>query len=245
MKSFKITIEYDGSKYCGWQRQKEKKRIYTVQGKIEACLYKIFNKNITITGSGRTDSGVHAKGQVASFKTDTKIPQSNILKALNSYLPDDIAIKDIKEVSLSFNARFSTKKKWYQYIILSKQIRSPLYNNFTAHVQHSLNIAAMKRAAKIIKGKHDFSGIVTVDNENKVREIYKLTVRKEKELIYIDVVGNGFLYKMVRRIAGILIDVGRGKIGLEDVRKLILGKQIDSEVQTAPAKGLTLMKVYY
>lgn len=255
MRNFKITIEYDGTSYYGWQRQNDEKKMVTVQGVLEKALQRIFNKKISVTASGRTDTGVHAFGQAASFKVNsaparrggvnTKIPLQNILRALNTYLPEDIVVKEIKDAPLSFSARFSAKKKWYRYNILNDRLPSVFNRYYMVHYPYKLNVALMKQAGRIIKGRHDFSAIVLGDAKGKIKEVYKLGIKKEGEFIYIDIVGNSFLYKMVRRIVGILIGVGRGKINIEDVKKLISGKKIDSEIQTAPAKGLALMRVYY
>lgn len=233
MKNFKFTIEYDGTNYFGWQRQSDNKKFPTIQGTLEKALQKIFNKRITVTASGRTDTGVHALGQVGSFKVSTKIPASNILRALNTYLPEDIVVKDIKQVPLSFNPRFNAKKKWYRYTILH---RSSVFNrHYAVYYPYEINLRLMRQAGRIMKGRHKMF----------MRKIHKVDLKKNGEFIYIDIIGEGFLYKMVRRIVGILIDVGRGKIKMEDVDRLISGYKIGSEIQTAPARGLMLMKVYY
>lgn len=245
MRNFKITLEYDGTNYSGWQRQRDEKRFRTVQSEIEKVMHKIFCKKISATASGRTDAGVHALGQAASFKVNTKIPTSNILRGLNTYLPEDIVVKEIEEVPSRFSARFSAKKKWYRYSILNKKLPNVFSRYYAVHYPYRLNAGLMKQAGRIIEGRHDFSSIVLGGDKGKVKEIYKVDVKKKGNCIHIDVVGNGFLYKMVRRIVGVLIDVGRGKIKVEDVERLISGKKLDSEVQTAPAKGLALMKVYY
>lgn len=209
MRNFKLTIEYDGTNYFGWQRQADDKRFPTVQGAMEKALQRLFGKKISIVASGRTDTGVHALGQVASFKVDTEIPSKNILRALNTYLPGDILVKDIEEVPLSFNARFNAKKKWYRYTII--QVNSVLDRHYSAYCPYRLNLRLMRQAGKKME--------------------YKVNISKNGKFIYIDVIGKGFLYKMVRKIAGSLIDAGRGKKG--------------ANIQTAPAKGLTLIKVYY
>lgn len=227
MRNFKITIEYDGTNYFGWQRQADIKNLPTVQGALEKAIQRLFGKKVSIVGSGRTDTGVHALGQAASFKVNTDIPAKNILRALNTYLPEDILVKDIKEVLLSFNARFNAKKKWYRYTILDKL--STFNRYYAVYYPYKFDIRLMKRAGRVMEG----------------RRVYKINISNNREFIYIDVIGKGFLYKMVRRIAGILTDVGRKKINIEDVKQLVSGKRIDREIQTAPAKGLMLMRVYY
>lgn len=214
MKNFKLTIEYDGTNYFGWQRQKDNKRFPTVQGILENALQKLFNKKIRVIGSGRTDAGVHALGQVASFKIDTDIPPDNLLRAINSYLPEDIRIKKIEEVPLCFHPRFDAKKKWYRYTITSTPT---VFNRYYAvYFPYKLDLALMRKAINRFKG-------------------YSISIKKNGEFIYIDIIGKGFLYKMVRRIVGVLVDAGRGKI--------VSGGTI--MCQTAPARGLMLMKVYY
>lgn len=245
MRNFKIIIEYDGTNYNGWQRQKNDEKFPTVQGKIELALEKIFRKKISVAGSGRTDTGVHALAQAASFKTETKIPLYKILRAVNTYLPFDISVKEIKEMPLSFNARFNAKKKWYRYTIYNHRIRPVLDRNYVTHFPCPLDVKLMKKAANMIKGKRNFSTIALREKKEKIREICKLTVTRHKDYVYIDAIGSGFLYKMVRRIAGLLIDVGRKKINIEDVKKVISGRKIETEIKTASAKGLVLMKVFY
>jgi len=245
MKNYKIIVEYDGTNFNGWQVQSNNKKLSTVQGELEKVFQKILCEKVHITGSGRTDAGVHAEGQCASFKSNTKIPLKNILQAVNTYLPEAIRIKKIATVPDSFNARFSAKKKWYRYIIQNKKIFSPLKRYYSTYHPYELNIQLMKKAANIIKGKNDFSGIVQTKEENKIRNIYKLNITKKDDFIYIDVMGDGFLYKMVRRIVGILLNVGRGKIGIDDVKNIIFNKKTNIDIQTAPANGLFLMKVYY
>jgi tRNA pseudouridine38-40 synthase len=245
MRNYKIIIEYDGTDYNGWQVQSASKKLATIQGELEKVFQSILCEKVHITGSGRTDSGVHAEGQCASFKSNTKIPLKNILQAVNTYLPESIRVKEIKIVPDSFNARFSAKKKWYRYVIQNKKILSPIARYYSAYHPYELDVKLMKKAASIIKGRHDFSGVVLTEDENKVRTIYKLSVSKINDFIYIDIVGDGFLYKMVRRIVGVLLNAGRGKIDIRDVKELILKKKTNFDIQTAPANGLFLMKVYY
>jgi len=245
MKNFKLIVEYDGTSYCGWQRQREHKSYSTVQGELEKALERLFNKRVCAEGSGRTDTGVHAIGQVASFRVDTKIPATNILKALNTYLPYDIAIKEIKEVPPHFHARFSAKKKWYRYTILNRALRPIFDRQYVTHIPYALNVSLMKKAGKIFEGKHDFSTVALRAGNNKVKEVHKVKIANSGDYIYIDIIGSGFLYKMARRITSVLIDVGRMATDWKDVKLLIVGKKIGKEVMTAPAGGLTLMKVYY
>lgn len=245
MKNFKLTIEYDGTNYFGWQRQGSSKKFPTVQGAIEKCMRRIFKKNVSLIGSGRTDTGVHAQGQVANFKVDTRLTSLEIQKALNAYLPDDILIKEVVNVSSLFHARYGVKNKWYRYTILNSNLPSVLQRNYILNYPYNLDISIMKKASKYFRGKHDFSKIGCIRYKNSVREIYNLEVNKKGRFIYIDVTGNGFLYKMVRRIVGMLIDVGRGKIDILDIKKIFSNSNFNYSVQTVKACGLCLMKVEY
>ena len=245
MKNYKIIIEYDGTNYYGWQRQKDNGKMPTIQGTIENSLKRIFSKKVILTGSGRTDTGVHARGQTASFKVAAGIPPDGIQRALNTYLPDDILITNIAQVPLSFNARFSARKKKYRYTILNQELTAPFHRYYTAHWPYRLDLRLMKQAARLICGEHDFSAVVLNGSKNKVRRIYNIDIIRDKNLVHIDITGNGFLYRMVRRIAGILLGVGSGKIKIAEVKKLVSGIKTEINIQTAPATGLTLMEVIY
>lgn len=245
MRNFKIAVEYDGTDYFGWQRQKDNRKNPTIQHEVEKAFFSVFHKKAAVTASGRTDTGVHALGQCASFRVDTKIPAFNILRAVNTCLPEDIVVTEVKEVPLLFNARFNAKKKWYRYTIINRKIPSAVQRDFMFHCPYRLDVKLMRKAGRIIKGRHDFSTVIPCGDGDKIRKIYKIGVTKEKDFLCIDIIGNGFLYKMARRIVGILLDAGRGKIGLDDVKRLMSGKKISQEIQIAPAKGLCLMKVYY
>ena len=245
MQNFKIVLEYDGTHYYGWQIQKDSQKLPTVQGCLTGALKKLFGKEIVVTGAGRTDTRVHALGQTACFKVDTELEARNIFAGLNRYLPCDIRIKDVTEVSLDFHPIYSAKRKHYRYIIEHSKMPSVFNRFYTTSYAYDLNIQLMKRAAKLLKGKHDFSGVVKGPAKNKVRIIYKMSIVKKGNLIQIDVIGNGFLYKMVRRLVGVLSDVGRGKLKLTDVKHILAGNKNNIEIQTAPAQGLMLMQVDY
>lgn len=245
MKNIRLTIEYDGTSYFGWQIQKNKRKSPTIQGAIEIAIKRVFGHRIPLIASGRTDTGVHALGQIANFKVNTRLTQLEIQKALNRYLPEDILIKEVSEVPIEFHARYKARRKWYRYTILTSDLSSVFHRYCVFHYPYLLDLTLMKKASKLLKGKHDFSRIGCGREKGKVREIYSLDVKRDGNFIYIDVIGNGFLYKMVRRLVGILIDVGRGKISLEDVRRILSGDNSHFSVQTAPANGLTLMKVEY
>jgi tRNA pseudouridine38-40 synthase len=244
MRNIKLIIQYDGTHYAGWQCQKNAK---TVQESIEAILKKITGVKVNLTGSGRTDSGVHAKGQVANFKTRSNLPLKNMQMALNSILPRDIVVSGIEEADLRFSAQHSAKSKLYRYTIANGDFVDPFVRRFAAKCFYKLDIGAMKRAASFLRGRHDFKSFQTKDGEEKdaVRTIKKITIEKDGYLVYIDIEANGFLYNMARNIVGTLIEVARGKMAEDSVKDIILKKDRRFGGPTAPAQGLCLIKVRY
>ena len=237
-------VEYDGTDYAGWQIQKND---ITVQQKIEEALLTLNKGHITVTGAGRTDSGVHAKGQCGHFDIDTDIPAEKFTFILNTRLPKDIRIKKTWEVSEDFHSRFSAKGKRYIYRIFNAPYSSALMGRFTMHVPESLDIVKMQQAAEYIVGTHDFKAFCAQGSSVKttVRTVSKVEVKKENELIEITVEGTGFLYNMVRIIAGTLIEVGKNKKTPEMVQEIIEGKVRKEAGMTADAQGLTMDEVFY
>jgi tRNA pseudouridine38-40 synthase len=247
MSNYKLVIEYDGTNYSGWQIQPDKR---TIQSEIQKHLSKLFNQKIKINGSGRTDAGVHALGQVANFKVNkskaSKIKISEIKRALNSLLNKDIRIKSVTKVEDSFHARISAKKKTYRYQIslIEPSVFERLYY---AHVPYKLNVALMKKEAKELLGSHDFkcfqgSGRVA---KSTVRIIESVSLIKKGDKLILTITGNGFLYNMVRNIAGTLIEIGRGKFPQGTIKKLIKGKDRTKSGPTAKACGVVLVRVGY
>ena len=247
MHSFKITIEYDGCGFCGWQAQGQGER--TVQGELEAVLLKVFKKPVKVIASGRTDSGVHAQGQVVSFNADTRMKPLEIQRALNSLLPADIAVHEVKEVKGDFHAQYSVKEKTYRYTILNRHYRSVFLRDRVYYYFHALNLTKMRKAAKCIVGRHDFKSFQAYDplraERQTVRTIKKVVIKKEGDLIYIDITADGFLYKMVRNIAGTLLAIGSGQLSVTEMPKILKAKNRKSARETAPAEGLCLMAVKY
>ena len=237
-------VEYDGTEYAGWQIQKND---VTVQQKIEEALLTLNKGHITVTGAGRTDSGVHAKGQCGHFDIDSDIPAEKFTFILNTRLPKDIRIKKTWEVSEEFHSRFSAKGKRYIYRIFNAPYSSALMGRFTMHVPESLDIEKMRQAAEYIVGTHDFKAFCAQGSSVKttVRTVNKVEVKKENELIEIIVEGTGFLYNMVRIIAGTLIEVGKHKKTPEMVKEIIDGKTRKEAGMTADAQGLTMDEVFY
>jgi tRNA pseudouridine38-40 synthase len=256
-RNIRLTVEYDGTGFFGWQTQNTDnivipakaglKHVRTVQEEIEKAADKLFGKKIRLIGSGRTDSGVHAEAQIANFKVKSTLPLSNIQKGLNRYLPDDVAIISAEDADPDFHARFDAREKLYRYTILNRKTRSPLLKRYAALVCYDLNIDAMKEAAAHLIGRHDFKSFQAADKKERssVRTIKKLDVIDKFPVIEIYVQADGFLYNMVRNIAGTLIDAGRGKIPPGEVKNILSKKHRPAAGQTAAAKGLCLIRVYY
>ena len=243
MRNIKIVVQYDGTDYCGWQRQPDS---LGIQGHIENAIKEITKENVKIVGSGRTDAGVHALGQVANFKIESLIPIEKIPNALNSKLPRDISVVNSEEVECDFHARYNAKGKTYRYMIYTGEYRSPIYKGISYHVKYDLDFEKMKKEAKSLVGEYDFGGFVSSGSSAKstVREIYDIQLYKQEDMIIVEVTGNGFLYNMVRIIVGTLVDIGRGKI-TNNMSEIIKSKKRGMCGHTAPAHGLFLKKVYY
>ncbi|AOT71201.1 tRNA pseudouridine(38-40) synthase TruA [Geosporobacter ferrireducens] len=244
MRNIKLLIEYDGTNFCGWQRQNNGR---TIQEEIEKALEKVLKRPVKIHGSGRTDTGVHALGQVASFKANITVPMDKIPLALNSLLPEDISVKGASEVEEDFHARYSAKGKKYIYQIYNGPLRSPLLRNYAYFVAHPLDLNRMQEAAQYFLGSHDFKGFMASGScvQDTVRTLYKLDVYFHENLIKIEVEGNGFLYNMVRIISGTLVEVGKEKILPTEMQKIIASGIRESAGPTAPAQGLYLAEVFY
>ena len=244
MRNIKLLIEYDGTEYHGWQKQPN---ILTVQETIEIAINKITNEEVTLFGSGRTDKGVHARGQVANFHTNTRIPGDKFRDALNCVLPDDISIRLSEEVDKSFHSRYCAIGKEYRYLIYNNKVRSPIYRKYSYHVPFNLDMTLMKEAAKNFIGTHDFKAFMSSGSSVKdtVRTIHNISLEKNSDMIELKVSGNGFLYNMVRIIAGTLIDIGNGKIDCNSICNIIKFKDRNKAGHTAPPQGLYLEKVLY
>ncbi len=245
MRNIKLIIEYDGTNYQGWQKQSKGE---TIQGVIEEKLKKITSEDIHLIGSGRTDAGVHALGQVANFKTNSNIDIYSLQRALNSLLPKDIVIKKVEEVELDFNARKNAKSKLYEYRILNQELPSPFLRTYAWHIPYKLNWIEIRRATQIIIGEHDFSSFRSAGSavKNSIRKIFRAEWKKGKEgLILFEVEANGFLKQMVRSIVGTLVEVGRGKINSEEFKIILESKDRSKAGPTAPACGLFLKGVKY
>lgn len=245
MRNIKMTVEYDGSRYKGFQRLKDNDM--TIQGKIETVLSKMTNEDIEIIGSGRTDMGVHALGQVVNFKTNSTDSIEKIQKYLYEYLPEDIVIRNIEETSERFHSRYNAKSKVYLYRIDNNKFHSTFNRRYSYHVEKKLDIDLMIKGSKFLIGEHDFTSFASSKSKKKsnIREIYSIEIKENKNLIEIYIEGNGFLYNMVRIIAGSLVDVGLGKKSPEDIKTMLEAKNRSKASDTAPSKGLFLYKVNY
>ena len=242
--TYKMTMAYDGTNYHGWQRQKNG---ITVQEVLEDKLCEMFGKETTVTGCSRTDAGVHARIYVCSFSGETTIPTDKIPFVLNTMLPDDIRVYKCEEADDTFNARFHTVTKAYEYKIVNRNFADPLLRNFAWHYPVLLDVEKMKRAAEIIKGKHDFASFCAAGSvvKSTVRNLTELTVTKENDVITIRAAADGFLYNMVRIIVGTLVYVGNGKLCENDIKELIEKKDRREMGITAPPQGLSLVEVNY
>lgn len=245
MRNIKLTIEYDGSGYAGWQEQGRKHR--TIQEALEKALYKILHKRIRVFGSGRTDAGVHARAQVANFKADSGIAVEKLRMALNALLPEDISVIRAQEEVPGFHSRFSAISKVYRYAILNRPSKPAILRGTVYFYPHRLNLGLMRSEARELLGKHDFKSFQAADKKEKgaVRTIRDIKIIRNKDLIYIDIEAEGFLYNMARNIAGTLIEVGRGRFPKGSVKKILRARNRNLAGPTLPAKGLCLVEVKY
>ncbi|MFW6237640.1 MAG: tRNA pseudouridine(38-40) synthase TruA [Halanaerobiales bacterium] len=245
MQYIKILLEYDGTDYHGWQVQENTDR--TIQQKVEEAVSKVNKSFVRVIGSGRTDAGVHALCQVASFSWEVEVPPERIPLAVNSNLPPDIICKQAKVVSPDFHARFDVKSKTYCYRIRNSRFPSVFDRRFVYHIYRDLDYVAIKKGTAYFSGTHDFNAFQSqkADNVNTVRTIEEVNVRKIGEEIRITVRGNGFLYNMVRIIAGTLIEAGLNKREVDSIPRVLKNGKRERAGFTAPAKGLTLMTVEY
>lgn len=245
MRNIKLTIEYDGKEFNGWQKQVSK---LNIQGTIEKAIEKITGEEITLNASGRTDAGVHALGQVANFKTNSNIPIDKFAIAINTNLKKSIRILNAEEVEEKFHSRLSCKRKKYRYIINNSKYGTAIYRNLETHIPMKLDIEKMQQAVKYFEGEHDFKAFKASGTSSKssVRTIYKAEViQKADDRIWIELTGNGFLYNMVRIISGTLVEVGLGKIKPEEIEQIIENKNRENAGKTLPPQGLYLVSVEY
>lgn len=247
LRTFKLTIAYDGTNYAGWQRQLG---VDTIQARLEAAVAEIEGNHVTVHGAGRTDSGVHALGQVASFQIEHGIAASALRRALNAKLPEDIRVRDVETVSGLFHARFNARRKSYRYRINRATIPNPMEYRFAWHIGDALDLTVMRQAAVALIGRHDFKSFQTATSDAEVkttvRTVFSIEIHLKPEgIVTIDVVGDGFLRYMVRTIVGTLVEVGLGRREANDMPDVLLAKSRDLAGPTAPALGLCLVSVVY
>ena len=284
MPNIRLDIEYDGTGYCGWQAQNSAQKkshskvnpvtnlrglkraikvcngVKTIQETIEKILCKVLQEKITLTASGRTDSGVHALNQVANFKTNSQLPLERIQKALNSLLPQDITITAINKVPEDFHSRYCAKSKVYRYFILNSSTPCAFLNKFTWNILCKLDLKTMRQAARALEGRHDFKSFCASGSRVKdtVRTVKKLVIKESsyhlspntynltnRQLIAIDIEADGFLYNMVRNIVGTIVEIGKGRLEKSELKRILLARDRKSAGPTAPAKGLFLVQVNY
>ena len=241
MRRIALTIAYDGTEYAGWQRQNG---ALAVQEVVENAITKLTGTEAELLGASRTDAGVHALGNVAVFDTEATIPAERYAPALNTYLPDDIRIISSKEVSAEFQPRFDAHHKLYEYHILTGEVCSPIQFRYVHFMRENLDIEAMNKAASFLTGTHDYTSFcaAAAQVKTKVRTVRDITVTKHGDEIVISVMGDGFLYNMVRIIAGTLMEAGFGNITAEDVARMLEAKERSAAGPTAPPQGLCLME---
>ncbi len=244
MKRIKLTIAYDGTNYCGWQVQPNG---ITIEEVLNKTLQKLTGEPILVIGASRTDSGVHAQGNVAVFDTETTIPAERIALALNQRLPEDIVITKSEEAAPDFHPRYCDCSKTYEYHIINTRIPVPTKRLTNYFVSYQLDLDKMRKAAAYLVGEHDFASFCNVRTgvESTVRTVTALTILQDGEEITIRITGNGFLYNMVRIIVGTLIRVGRGFYEPEKVKEILEAKDRRAAGVTAPAHGLMLMEIHY
>jgi len=245
MRNIKIILEYDGTRYHGWQRQAN---MITIQQVLEESIGTITQEAIRVIGSGRTDAGVHAVNQVANFKTGSKIEVKNLLKGINSLLPYDIVIKEVVDVNAAFHARYDTRSKVYFYQIYNRPVRSALYRHYAWYIREPLDMEMMREAAALLKGTFDFSSFCAskCGIKNHVRKVMNIDIEMNGRcMINIYIEADGFLKYMVRNIVGALVDVGKGKLSSLDLIGILEAKDRKRASITAPACGLFLKEVRY
>ncbi len=244
MRRIKLIVAYDGTNYCGWQIQPNG---ITIEEVLNKAICKLTSEQIAIIGASRTDSGVHSLGNVAVFDTESRIPAERFAYALNQKLPDDVVIVSSEEVPGNWHPRYQNSRKVYEYHICNSKVPIPTRRLYQSFVSYKLDVDRMRTGAAYLLGEHDFAGFCCIRTNAKstVRTIYQLDVKQNGDEVVIHVEGNGFLYNMVRIIAGVLIRVGRGYYEPEKVKELLDGKERTKEAITAPPQGLFLVEIKY
>ena len=242
---YRMTVAYDGTPYAGWQVQPVH---LTVQQRLEETLKQLTGETVKVHGSGRTDQGVHARGQVAHFDLSRRWVCGQVLKGLNALLPPDIRVLRVNRAKPDFHARRSAVKKEYRYFIWNSPVMDPCHRFYALHIRKPLDVKAMQAAAHLLVGRHDFAAFTANPNrevESTVRQVFYLAVCKSGPRIMIRAASEGFLYKMVRSLTGLLLRVGEGAVSLDEVREILASRVRTARVPTAPPAGLFLWQVWY
>lgn len=251
MRRIRLIVAYDGTGYCGWQIQRNG---VTIQGELEKALQKLLGETVEVIGASRTDSGVHALGNIAVFDTESRIPAEKFAIAVNHFLPEDIRIQKSDEVETEYHPRYQKTEKIYEYTVLNTVIELPAWRHYSYHVYQKLDIEMMRKAAGELLGEHDFSAFCSAGSQvkSKVRTIYDIAVTEEPvpdenggRIIRLRVRGNGFLYNMVRIIAGTLLEAGMGRRSVESIREAIQTGNRGKAGPTAPPQGLMLIDIHH
>jgi tRNA pseudouridine38-40 synthase len=244
MRNLKLIVSYDGTDFSGWQTQPA---FRTVQETLEQAIGKLTGETIRVNASGRTDTGVHAVGQVVNFYSHTKYPPEVLVRAINAHLPPDVVVLEAEDVPQAFDANHDAKRKLYRYVIHDGPVPNLFVRRYCCHSRHRLDVDAMRQAALALRGRHDFHSFETgwPNRMSSVRTITHLTVNRMGDWIWLDVEADGFLYNMVRALAGTLINVGRGYWPVSQVAEILNAEDRRLAGPTAPAQGLFLMRVVY
>ncbi len=245
MRNIKLLLQYEGTKYLGWQKQLTGDN--TIQGKLETLLTRMCGEPVELQASGRTDAGVHAAGQVANFHTNQEMSLEEMQTYINHYLPEDIAVLSVSEAAPRFHSRLNATGKCYCYRVINSSVPNVFWRRYALTVQERLDVDAMRRAADFLVGEHDFKAFTSAKKGKKstVRRIDRIAIDRQEGMLTFTFEGNGFLHHMVRIIMGTLLEVGTGKRRPESIPEVLEAKSRDAAGYLAPAKGLMLMKVYY
>ncbi len=244
MRRVLLVVQYDGTDYHGFQRQPG---LPTVQQELERALGKLLNEKVVITAAGRTDAGVHALGQTVTFETTSPIPIDRIVTALNALLPQAVSAVSAHEAPPDFHPRYDAVGKLYGYRILNRELPSPFIGRYAWHIPEPLDVGSMREAARVLRGRHDFVAFSSAGGsaEGTIRELRRLDVQQAGDLIEIRAEADGFLYRMVRRIVGTLVEVGHGRLSVGQVEAILAGRDRRQVPRVAPPQGLSLIKVIY
>lgn len=245
MRNIKMIIEYDGSRYLGWQRLGDSDK--TIQGKLESVISEMIETGTEIIGSGRTDAGTHARGQVANFKTSSRMELKDMQEYINQYIPQDIVVKELEEVHERFHSRYNVVGKKYSYNIWNNSIPSVFDRKYSFYYPESLSIDKMKEACSRLIGSHDFIAFSSLKKSQKstIRRMDEISIQREGDLLKFIFIGEGFLYNMVRIIMGTLLEIGSGSREVKCIDEIFASKTRSAAGFTAPAQGLFLEEVYY